>query len=326
MRMGLLDSIDLEKSLLESNNDFEEISLLKGGSCNQWIEEELKRPDPKNLFQNLVLENQVVCLFARPGVGKSFLAVQIGESIAKTFGYSVVILDLELSAKQFQKRFAQKVEVDGKVKEQRHIFPNTLMRFEINPEKMCSADLTNDLVDSVEQLATRTQAKVIIIDNLTYLVMDDSNGTEARAIMQRLMELKKRLGLTIIVVAHCPKIADGIPLSLNHLSGSSKLANFFDNVLGLARSSKGPNIRYLKTLKSRDIENDGLVAELHLILKDNALCFEFVGRNDEMEHLGEASTDKRSSVLALRDKGMKPEEIAKALGISRSSAYSYLKQ
>lgn len=69
--------------------------------------------------------------------------------------------------------------------------------------------------------------------------------------MMKLIRLKKKYGLTTIVIAHTPKRRGYEPITQNDLAGSAKLINFFDAGIALARSAKDNNLRYLKQVKVR---------------------------------------------------------------------------
>ena len=73
-------------------------------SANDWIEDAAKRPDPKLYFHGLIVQYENTVLFASSNVGKSILAVQIGEDIARS--EKIYYIDLELADKQFQLRYS----------------------------------------------------------------------------------------------------------------------------------------------------------------------------------------------------------------------------
>jgi len=52
-------------------------------SGNQWLDEAKKRPSPKMLFGEFWFEGELCILFADTNVGKSILAVQVGDAISK---------------------------------------------------------------------------------------------------------------------------------------------------------------------------------------------------------------------------------------------------
>ena len=95
-----------------ANLDLKEIFSIK--SANEWIRAAKKKPVPKLLFGEFWLEGELAILFADTGKGKSLLAVQIAESIARgrpigpfeMTGRPQTVLDLEFerSDKQFEMR------------------------------------------------------------------------------------------------------------------------------------------------------------------------------------------------------------------------------
>lgn len=111
-------------------------------TANDWIEDAAKRPDPKLYFHGLIVEYENTVLFASSNVGKSVLAVQIAEDIARK--EKVYYLDLELTDKQFQMRCTD--PVTGAV----HVFPPNLMRAEVDPELIGGVDLEQEILDSIE--------------------------------------------------------------------------------------------------------------------------------------------------------------------------------
>ncbi len=106
-------------------------------TANNWIEEAKNRPIPKKLFSQLWYEGEICILFADTNLGKSILAVQIGNSISKgeqiksftieTQKQSVLYFDFELSDKQFQNRYSKDYK-------ENYVFDDNFLRVEINPD------------------------------------------------------------------------------------------------------------------------------------------------------------------------------------------------
>src|SRR3954451_19825926 len=92
-------------------------SFLEIKPANEWITLSKEKPTPKFLFGEFWLEGELSILFADTGKGKSILAVQIAESIARGNGIAplkltskpqkVLYLDFELSDKQFEMRYSK---------------------------------------------------------------------------------------------------------------------------------------------------------------------------------------------------------------------------
>jgi hypothetical protein len=99
------------------------------------------------LFGEFWFEGELCMLFADTNVGKSILAVQAADAISKgeapkgitveVPAQKVVYFDFELTSKQFEARFAEKVEGEEHYTNHYQFHPN-FYRAEMNPE---TADL-----------------------------------------------------------------------------------------------------------------------------------------------------------------------------------------
>lgn len=296
--------------------------LLSIKAANEWIQESMKTPDPKMYFYDLIVQYENTVIFAASNVGKSILATQIAESIAKTD--KVLYVDLELSSKQFQMRYSD--TATGKT----HVFPDNFQRAEIDPELMVGANLEQETLDSIEE-AARQGTKFFVIDNLTFICQGTESGAKAGLFMKQLIRLKKRYGLTTIVIAHTPKRRGWKPITQNDLAGSSKLINFFDAGIALARSANDTNLRYLKQVKVRTGEfqyDEDNVLLLDVNKEDGFLQFDVLGTGREEDHLnalegGEAANEILEILMMQRD-GMSIRQIAEAMNMGKSTVQRHL--
>ena len=144
-----------------------EIGMFKVKSANKTLTDAKSMKDPIKLYDELWYEDELCCLFADSNVGKSILAVQIANEVAKT--QKILYFDFELSDKQFQRRYE-----DDKSK-LLYKFPNNLYRVCMNHLRTyCKADeLADKIMEDIEKCIKDTEAKAVIIDNLTWIV---SNG------------------------------------------------------------------------------------------------------------------------------------------------------
>lgn len=126
-------------------------------------------------------------------MGKSILAVQIADRIARTD--NVLYLDLELSEKQFQLRYTGE---HGKL----YTFPDRLYRVSLDSNSLLEDNFEEAIIGGMEQMALQTGCKIFIVDNLTYLCCAMEKGDAAGRLMIQLNNLKKRYGLSILVLAH----------------------------------------------------------------------------------------------------------------------------
>lgn len=300
------------------------VGLLSIKSANDWINESLNAPDPKMYFHNLIVQYENTVIFASSNVGKSILAMQIAEHIAHT--EKILYVDLELSAKQFQMRYTD--ISTGEI----HVFPVNFSRAEIDPELIVGADLEQEILDSVEE-AAKQGTKFFVIDNITFICNDSEKGATAGSFMMKLIRLKKKYGLTTIVIAHTPKRRGYEPITQNDLAGSAKLINFFDAGIALARSAKDNNLRYLKQVKVRtgeyqyDAEN---VIVFDVNKTDGFLRFDIQGYAREDEHLknreGTDDYDEIIEILKLQRDGKSVREIAELLDMASTTVFRRIKK
>lgn len=223
-------------------------------TANQTIEAAKVQKNPKKLWKEFWFENEVCCLFADANVGKSILAVQIANHIAETILKAdeyALYYDFELSKKQFELRYT-----DEKNKST-FKFNDKFIRVELDADKVkeyCEA--TNDsfddvIVNAIEANIKKFNSRILIVDNLSWLVNMKDTATTAGKLMKRLCELKKKYNASILVLSHTPKRNLGSPLTQNSLSGSKKLTNFFDAMFAVGQSIKDPSLRYIKQIKVR---------------------------------------------------------------------------
>jgi hypothetical protein len=322
MGLNLYENLETEaRKLINSVSTPEEVGMFRIKSANQTIMEAAQRPDPKALYLSIWYEGEICCLFADSNLGKSILAVQIANEIAKT--EKILYFDFELSDKQFQIRYT-----DNGVCYQ---FPPNFYRVDINREKL-DGDFEEKVISDIEASSVQTGAKVLIVDNLTWLCSESEKGGDAAVLMQKLLSLKFKYGLSLLVIAHTPKRQLSSPISQNDLAGSKKLFNFFDSVFAIGRSAKDENLRYIKQVKCRygsftyDSDNV-IVCQISQI--NSFTKFEFIGYSTEREHLKE-QTDKdddnlKQKIKELQTNGKSYRDIASELGISAAKVCRLLK-
>lgn len=302
----------------------ETVGVLRIKTANETIIEAQRRPDPKPLWLSLWYEGEVCCLFADSNLGKSIYAVQIGEHIALT--QKVLYFDFELSDKQFQLRYT---DDDGRL----HTFSDNFYRVEIDRESLDLASFEDALINNIEAAALQFGAKVLIIDNLTWLCCNSEKGEDAGKFMKRLMALKKTHDLSLLIIAHTPKRNQSNPITTNDLAGSKKLYNFFDSCFAIGQSARDGGLRYIKQMKNRHGEfvYDADNVIVCLIEKIDAfLQFSTLGYATEREHLKRQTEGEVSqeivSVRELDRQGLSVREIAKHLNMSKSKVHRLLKR
>lgn len=271
----------------------EQIPLFSSSDMQSVIEDGKKKPPIHRLWGDFWWENELVFLFADNGIGKSILATQIAYDIAKGKSgcsevemppQAVLYFDFELSDRQLARRY----------KNAR--FPKNLVRCTIS-EEVDSEELSMNVIDGIRSKLLDTGAKVMILDNLSYLSTQTAEAEHAGAIMDGLTRLKRELDISIMVIAHTPKIEEWKPLSKTNMAGSKILSNFADGVFAIGRTRNGG--RYLKLLKTRMVSepDEKSLLPYFNIIPEPYLHFEKVGDETERKLLmGKPAKDFFTSI------------------------------
>lgn len=339
-----LDAETLKVSVSKLQADLKENKgLFKVKSANQWLSEAKLTPIPEMLFGELWHDNEICILFADTNLGKSILAVQIADSISRGMqirGFkleankqAVLYFDFELSAKQFEVRYSIKAH-SRKVFENHYNFDDNFKRIEINPDAEIPQKKSFEeyLNESLEKSIIETGAKVLIIDNITYLKNETEKAKDALPLMKHLKALKSKHKLSILALAHTPKRDLSKPITRNDLQGSKMLINFVDSCFAIGESHNDKGIRYIKQIKARNTEiiyDTENVVICQIQKETNFLEFQFLDYGDERQFLTQSSKNDRETVIkeakALNEKGYSQRQISSELKISLGAVNKYLR-
>ncbi len=321
-------------------------NLFLARQANAFLAEETRGPGPlRRLFSDLWLSGELCVLFGDTGCGKSVLAMQIARAVSGGERFEpfemdvepqrVAYFDFELSDEHFKKRYSSGPP-DTSIDEP--LFPADLIR--CTPQDLLRLppgfeDYYEFLIDSMVDLVFFLKARIVIIDNITWLSSTVESAKAALRLMKTLVALKNRFDLSILVLAHTPKRYSRTRITAEHLQGSRMLSNFADSIFALGFSSRGIECRYLKSIKhrnaaARDIETE--VAAIRIERSGRFLGFTFDGYTDERSHAGwnrgESESDRVALVKRIADlalKGHTQREIAKQLGMSAATVNRCLK-
>lgn len=295
---------EAEQLIKQGNEAKESKGLFTVKTASRWIEQAKTRPIPQMLFGEFWFEGELCILFADTNLGKSILAVQIGNSISRgeqIRGFKleapqqpILYFDFELSDKQFENRYSKEFE-------NHYSFHDNFLRVEVNPDADVpeSQPFEDYLNYSLERSITETGAKVLIIDNLTYLKNETEKAKDALPLMKHLKALKSKYGLSILALAHTPKRDLSKPITRNDLQGSKMLINFCDSSFSIGESHADKSVRYLKQIKQRNTEQiydaeNVCVCQIDKPL--NFLQFEFMQFGTEREHLKAITENERTEI------------------------------
>lgn len=332
------------KEIGAENTDAEVPNLFVVKSANEWLMDAMQRPIPKMLFGEFWFEGELCILFADTNLGKSIMAVQIAESIARGEGIGffpltaekqkVLYMDFELSDKQFETRYSE-TRAGSDYSTNHYQFSENFLRAEVNPEGEVPNNFQTfeDYLNfSLQQLLVETESKILVVDNITYLRSETERAKDALPLMKELKRLKKKHELSILALAHTPKRDLSKPVTRNDLQGSKMLMNFCDSSFAIGESHKDKDLRYLKQIKERntskiyDAEN---VCVCQVEKPENFLQFHFLRFGDEAEHLKRMSEKDREGVIEmaknLATQGRTQREIARELNLSVGTINKYLK-
>lgn len=300
------------------------VGMLSIKSANRTLTEASMTANPKQLYGEFWFEHEIGCLFADSNVGKSILAIQIAEDIAKT-GETVLYFDFELSEKQFQLRFTDE---QGNL----HHFPSTLYRVQPDMNLIASIDepFEDALMRNIENAAVETKARILIIDNISILCMQMEKGEDSAALVQRLRTLKNKYGFSILIIAHTPKRNMSMPITQNDLAGSKKLFNFIDSCFAIGLSAQGGNMRYVKQVKVRNCEmryGGGNVMVCHIEKVGTMVQFINMGTAPEHDHLRMVNREEQvQEARLLSASGLSLRDIASRMGVSKSTVDRMLRE
>ncbi len=312
--------------------------LLTVNTASQWMHEASKQAIPKMLFDRFWFEGELCILFADSNVGKSILAVQIGNSInrgeamlpftVESKPQPILYCDFELTAKQFESRYSDNYQ-------HHYPFSHDFYRAELNPDSEIPTGFANFdeyLIASLERIIVQTGVKVIIVDNLTYLRNETEQAKNALSLMKHLKALKNQYGLSMLTLAHTPKRDLTQQITANDLQGSKMLMNFCDSAFTIGQSSADKELRYIKQIKQRNTEQVygfSNVCLCRVTKPYNFLQFEFAEYGNEIQHLKKHNAafgqDEIEQAVQLKLEGKSLREAAKAMGISYQKVDRLLK-
>jgi len=289
------------------------------------MKEASKLPPKRQLYKELWHENEVCLLFSSQGMGKTILAMQIAERLSHTD--KVCYLDFELSLQQVYGRYT-----DDEKKE--YEFNSNFFRPDLRVEEIMSEEEAEERIfKHIKLMAEEKGCKIFIIDNITYLTSKLENGTVMVKLMKKLALMKKKYGLSMLILGHVRKKPRKEPLEADHLAGSKKIMNFVDSAFAIGCSIDDNKLLYIKQIKVRECEC--MYGADNVILcraekEDNFLQLIELGYSYEEKmlkkgygcHSKEAMRDK---VVTMKSGGMSNRAIAKDLKVSEGTIRNYLK-
>ncbi|MEQ1762490.1 MAG: AAA family ATPase [Pyrinomonadaceae bacterium] len=307
-----------------------------------------KPREERRLFGDFWLEGEMTVLFGETGCGKSVLAMQIARALTggprlEPFEMDVEpgrlgYFDFELSEDQFRKRYTSDVPLpNGEAEE--FPFSDRLI--------ICSAQMLRSLptgfdsfhdflIHSIMDIVERFGTKFIIIDNITWLSPNLESSPNAQRLMKTLVQLKNRLRISILLLAHTKKRPPHTPIEIAHINGSKMLSLYVESMFAIGTSRRGKRLRYIKALKHRytpDRDAETEVATVRIGKEGNFLGFTFQNFTEERTHVGWGyghaagvhGAEFVQQVKELADHKLTQRQIADQLGVGTTTVNRCLK-
>jgi KaiC/GvpD/RAD55 family RecA-like ATPase len=317
----------INRQIQAANEVNEYCGMFRIKQVNKTLADAAMLPDPVQLYDNLLFENESLILFADTGIGKTVFAVQMATKISET--HIVLYADLELTQKQFEKRYR---DANGK----HYNFPKNFYRLDFKPKfanDMGEISYDEYFIQSLKKAIKGTGAKVLFIDNLVKIAASDTDSARATIpIMKMLAELRDEFELTLVLLEHNKKVDNTRPIQLNDLQGSKMKANLVDSVITIGRSQQDKHLRYIKQVKVRDGEllyDTENVLLCEITNASGRLMFNTIGSASEWEHLKqqteESKADRKQAAIEMKAKGMYNVQIAREMKVTEGAVRKWLK-
>lgn len=276
---------------------------------------------PREVFGRFLYEGELGILFGDSNTGKSILANDIAFFVSGgghgAWGDQFVspnipamYVDMEMEARQWVQRY----------RPAREYITDEYQRAEVRPTKDANvfAAVKSNIIF---RQADKDAPKFIIIDNITNGFGNITNANKMKELIFGFKELKERFGLTILLIAHCPKRKSNKELTQNDLGGSKMIINFVDSAFAIGQCCDKKS-KYIKQIKSRAGEKYGdvLVARItdepYLCMKPMSWHTEWEAQNDNYVFV-ELSPEKEIELVKLLKTAdsWKYADIAEQLGL-----------
>ncbi len=277
---------------------------------------------PENLFDEFWREGELALLFGPSGTGKSILAMQLAEAIARGRGIDgfamsekrrkVLYVDLKFSERQFGMRYTN----EGK----QYKLSENLYHDKPEPNE--------DLCTCLRRMIRENGFRVVVIDDLSAVRQTYDGTRETLKLMRELKLLKDELDVSILVLASSQEQRRGELISEAHMMRSRVLCDTADSVFAVGVHAGDPQWRYLVQTRSLGAARKWVAGNVPVCSiqrsEDGFLGFIFDER-----FVAEIDQETREMILNVKwahDAGASFRDIADQLGISRSKAFRMCKK
>ena len=307
-----------------------ETNIVKTQNAKALLGSVQKEPIP--IFGNYIFENELSLLFGDSNTGKSILATDIAMFVSGG-GHEwpdmvspklpSLYIDMEMTEQQFANRYrnAALYMTDSFYRSSVDVLGTT--------ESKIFSYVKSEIIT---QQGSANPPKFIVIDNITNGFGSIFSAAKMRTLISEFKALKNRFGLTILLIAHCPKRSTNKPITDNNLGGSKMIMNFVDSAFAIGPSQVGNEFKYIKQIKSRAVAKTDEVMTVK-ISKEPYLSMQYVNYTYEDAHIDREDTsllmlrispEQEIKLLQMHKEKCKALDIANKLGLTVGTIYSYL--
>jgi KaiC/GvpD/RAD55 family RecA-like ATPase len=278
------------------------------------------------LFDEFWRDGELTLLFGAAGTGKSILATQIAEAVARGRALDgflmtatrrkVLYVDLKLTVPQLNERY---MKYERGAKPVLYKFSDNLYR-----ERPPSAE---DLAEWLRKMVTAGSIRVVVIDDISAVRTNADGVRESLKLMRDLKDLTRELGISILVLAGSREPRRGRNISDADLQRSCVLCDEADSVFAIGMHPTAAANRYLVQVRSHREQVWNAANAPHCVIDradDGFLGFTFDKRF--VPQMDEATRRMICDIKRRRDRKVSFSQIAEALGISQTKVSRLLKK
>ena len=285
--------------------------------------------EPRKFFGNFIYEGELSILFGDSNAGKSILANDIAFFVSggyNSWGFESpnvpsLYIDMEMTGQQFANRYQSGKDLIPKT-----YYRATVDTLAASPEMVLQAIKAT----IISRQGDADAPKFIVIDNITNGFGSIHSSKQMRELIGEFKNLKDRFGLTILLIAHCPKRQQGKPITQDNLGGSKMILNFVDSAFAISTTVLPDKaVRYVKQIKCRACAKYDEVAGVS-IHDEPYLNLGFWGWRDEENFLttmyyreSPIPPEKETEVIKMLMDGISKWKIALKVGVSYADVSFY---
>lgn len=256
--------------------------IVKVTSGKDLLKSYAEQKQARQIFGRYIHEGELSILFGDSNAGKSILANDIAFFVSggghewdgmESPLVPSLYIDMEMTGQQFARRYANAADYMTKFYYRAEVDMNS------------TDDKWNFIRNKIITMqGEENPPKFIVLDNITNGLGSIFSAKRMLKLVAELKMLKDRFGLTILLIAHCPKRSKNKPITQDSLGGSKMIINFVDSAFAVGTSVQDESVRYIKQIKARECEKMKDVMTVRITNKPY-LSFEQIDTTPEETHI-----------------------------------------